>query len=172
MKRLTGRFGFLLFLLLQGCELATSQLNGERGYHREGYELPRSADSIEGWLEKRHKLCMLPVAELRVRYESLTETENIAKPKKNEQMEKLLITTCNPNMTPGLLRNELSNIMSQRSWSDSEQHLLELIRDFNRSNTLLEEERRRLTKELESTINGIKDIESDIDNIDPSGAAP
>lgn len=170
MKRLTGWLVFLLLLSLQGCQLATQKLNGAKGYHRNGYELPRFADSIEGWLEKRHKLCLLPVTELRVRYKALTES--IATPTKSEQIERLLITTCYPDITPGLLRNELSNITSETSWSHSEKYLLELISDFNRSNTLLEEEKRRLTKELESTINGIKDIESDIDNIDHSGAAP
>lgn len=170
MKHLAGWFTFSLLLSLQGCQLATPKLNAAHGYHRYGHELPIFADSIEGWLEKRHKLCVLPVTELRVRYEALTES--IATPTKSEQIEKLLITTCYPDITPGLLRNELSSITSETSWSHSEKYLLELISDFNRSNTLLEEEKRRLTKQLESTINGIKDIESDIDNIDHSGAEP
>lgn len=164
MKKLVGLISLLL--TVQGCQSGlTKPDSGPRNYL-----MSISGSSIDHWLHKRHNLCLLPAIDQRARYQALVENNESSD--KENKIERLLITTCNPDMTPGLLRQTLGDLMYDNSWSESEIYLLELIRDFDRSAQLLEQENRRLAKELESTIQGIRDIEADIDNLDQNGGAP
>lgn len=168
MRHLAGVI--VLALSIQGCQSGFPAPHRAAGNKHDAFESIKNQPNIEQLLQKRNKLCLLPVTEQRARFQRLKEDNPTLS--KLEKFERLLLVTCHPDLTPGLLREALGDLMADDSLADDELYLLQLIRDFVNSNRLLEAENQRLKDELEATIKGIKDIESDIDNINQNGDAP
>lgn len=160
----------VVLLLVQGCQPGFQASNLGPGQAHIVYQSVEVGTNTGDWLLKRHSLCQLPITEQRVRLNTLTTNKETSS--KSEKIERLLITTCKPDWTPGLLRQALNDLMAENSWADEELYLLQLIKDLDTSNRLLEDKNRQLKEDLESTIKGIRDIESDMDNLDQNGGAP
>lgn len=129
-----------------------------------------SPSGIEKQLATRHELCQLPIEEQRSQLKALTESSE----RKSGQnvFQRLLLASCHPDLTPGILREALSDFYATESQTKFEQYLVQIIKDMDQSNRVLEERNRQLKSELEKTIKGIRDIESDIGNMDRNEHTP
>lgn len=123
--------------------------------------------SAEQWLLSRHKLCQLPVSEQRAHLQVLSAQQQQLT--KNNKITRLLLSTCNPELTPGLLSEALHSISEDDTWSVTELYLIEIIRAFNQSYSILDANNQKLEQDLETTINGIREIETEIDNLHQPG---
>ena len=115
------------------------------------------------WLESRKNLCALPEVEQRARIHQLANNTSVTR---NEAIEHILLATCQPDLTPGLLREALSTLPDTSKWSPAERAFVELIGNFTRSYRILEDKNRQLADQLEDTINGIRAIETELDNVE------
>jgi hypothetical protein len=68
-------------------------------------------------------------------------------------------------LTPGLLRQALSDAENASTLAPEQRELLALISALDQSTRILETRNEQLKTELEKTINGIRDIEADMDDI-------
>lgn len=129
--------------------------------------LPPVVTPHRDWLLVRLEICRQSIPEQRARMMELTVETITAE----ERMERLLLATCHPESTPGLLREALAGFDSLAA-TESEQALVNLLRDHARSYRLLEEKNARLAAQLEATINGIRDIETEMDALRPIRVLP
>lgn len=123
---------------------------------------PKVMPSTRDWLEVRAVLCRQGVPEQRARMMELA----VAGKSFEEQMERLLLASCQPERTPGLLREALAQV-DERHASESELALISLLRDHARSYRVLEEKNKQLAEQLEATISGIREIETEVDALRP-----
>lgn len=126
--------------------------------------------SIERQLATRHALCQLPIEEQRSQLKALAEDSE--RKSGQDALRRLLLASCHPDLTPGILREALSDIYASEGQTESELYLVQIIKDMDQSNRILEEKNRQLRNDLEKTIEGIRDIESDIGNMDRKGHTP
>ena len=124
----------------------------------------------EQWLENRLALCLLPSDEQRVRLSELAA--NAVHADRAAKFERVLLATCQPDFTPGLLREALNDIGDIDKWSPAEQALINLVSDLSRSYRILEEKNQKLADQLEATIRGIRAIETELDGIETNGVSP
>ncbi|MCK9562954.1 MAG: hypothetical protein M0R02_09585 [Bacteroidales bacterium] len=129
---------------------------------------PTVATPARDWLVVRMELCRQSVPEQRARMMELTVA---AGKTADERMERLLLASCQPEHTPGLLREALAQF-DERSATESERALAALLRDHARSYRILEEKNTQLATQLEATINGIRDIETELDALRPIRVMP
>ncbi len=87
----------------------------------------------------------------------------------SDDLQKLALASCQPELTPGLLREALSAVASAEVPEGEWRQLIALIAALDRSSRILETRNEQLKAELERTINGIRDIETDIDDIHQNG---
>ena len=87
----------------------------------------------------------------------------------SDDLQKLALASCQPELTPGLLRQALNAVASTGALVEEQRQLIALIAALDRSSRLLETRNEQLKAELERTINGIRDIEADIDGIRQNG---
>ncbi|MFA5495864.1 MAG: hypothetical protein WC247_13910 [Porticoccaceae bacterium] len=130
---------------------------------------PAPRNDSEYWLVTRQLLCALPMVEQRAR---LMETALEAGSDRDHKLQRVLLASCHPEHTPGLLREALNDLGDDRHWSDGERALVALLRDHARSYRLLEEKNSDLAAQLEATINGIREIEADMNSLTPNRVAP
>lgn len=128
---------------------------------------PPVATPARDWLVVRSELCRQSVPEQRARMMELTVAGKTA----DERMERVLLASCQPEHTPGLLREALAQF-DELSATESERALLSLLRDHARSYRILEEKNTQLAAQLEATINGIRDIETELDALRPIRGLP
>lgn len=121
------------------------------------------------WLARREALCSLPADAQRVTLRSLSQSKVALS--RTQQFELLLLASCRPNMTPGLLREALVGASALPDLADSERQLVEMIRDFDLGLRALEEQNSQLKSNLTKTIDGIRAIEAETDNL-PHGKEP
>ncbi len=173
MRRLSSTT--VLWLVLQGCQHGPSALPGQEGeiQPETGYQTARSdcfparGSDASLWLSERNRLCKLSVDDQKSKFKQLDEiaSEGV----KEETMTRLILASCRPDLTPGLLRQALGEVERISDFSPSEEEFIALIREFDRSNRILDAKNQELRKELERTINGIRDIETDLKDIDQNG---
>lgn len=113
--------------------------------------------SASYWLLKRQELCRLESDERRLRLREPAGDSN------EGRLDKILMATCEPERTPGLLREALQDIPGQDD--PALEALLDMIRDHSRSYGVLERLNAQLSEQLESTIEGIRRIEADMDHL-------
>ena len=152
-------FILLTASLLAGCQLPpAAEAPGGRG--------PATGTvSLEQRLARRDTLCQLSELERRAQLRFLKEQRD-----ESSAMERLLLASCRPDQTPGLLYEALEALPTAAALSPADRTLVALIRDFSRSYRLLEANNQLLKERLEATIEGIQQIESDIDGM--SGGNP
>lgn len=157
----------LVLALLQGCQ---------SGVFRPGQPmeppapLPETKPGVEDWLESRQRLCQTSATERRARLDALASRARDTR--EDEKIERVLLASCQPDITPGLLLEALNDLPDNGERTLAQQSLVQLIRDMARSYRLLEDRNRQLAAQLEATINGIRDIETEIDSIKPEGGTP
>ena len=158
----------LLCVLLAGCQFNPPEPPNDMP------EAPIAeaalASRTDHWLEARRELCLLPAQEQRKRLETLAA--KAPRTDREEKITRLLLATCQPDLTPGLLREALSDLTETGDWSPAEQSLIQLVRDLARSYRILEEKNQQLANQLEAIINGIRVIETELDGIETNGATP
>ncbi|MCK9469244.1 MAG: hypothetical protein M0Q49_07490 [Porticoccaceae bacterium] len=128
---------------------------------------PPRATSPRDWLVERTELCQQSVPEQRARMMELT----VGGKTPEDRMERLLLASCQPERTPGLLREALAQF-DEPPATESERALVSLLRDHARTYRLLEERNTQLAEQLETTINGIRDIENEVDALRPIRVIP
>jgi hypothetical protein len=115
------------------------------------------------WLARRMALCSLPADAQRATLSSLGQSKTTLS--RTQQFEQLLLASCRPDMTPGLLREALVGTSALPDLAASERQLIEMIRDFDRGHRALEQQNAYLKNNLTRTIDGIRAIEDDTDNL-------
>lgn len=116
-------------------------------------------ETVSDWLLKRQKLCELEADEQRARLRGPGGGSE------GKAIERVLLASCEPERTPGLLREALHELPSDPDRDPALQALLDMIRDHARSYRLLEDRNAQLAVQLEATIEGIRQIESDMENM-------
>lgn len=127
---------------------------------------PTEQSEISKLLSSRQRFCGMPELE---RAAQIAARRNSAA--ENTQFELLLLASCNPALTPGLLRNTLKKLANHADWTLEKQALYNLILDHSRAYDFLENEYRNLQQELDDAIKGIQQIERDMDTSDKSGVS-
>lgn len=123
----------------------------------------------EYWLATRQLLCALPIVEQRARLMQAGLDDDADR---DHKLQRVLLASCNPEHTPGLLREALNDLGDDRHWSDGERALVALLRDHARSYKVLEEKNSDLAAQLEATVKGIREIETDMNSLTPNRVAP
>ena len=114
-------------------------------------------------LARREALCSLPLDEQGTTLRRLDQAKSgLSRP---QQFERLLLASCRPDLTPGLLREALVGASAIPDLADSERRLIQMIKDFDLSYRQFEEKNAQLKSNLTKTINGIRDIENETDNL-------
>lgn len=75
----------------------------------------------------------------------------------------LMLATCEPHRTPGLMSEMLSAADATGGWPEEHEALLDLLMAERDAYTALNDEYRELLQQHEKTIQGIKNIEAEID---------
>lgn len=160
-----------LCLALQGCQHHPPAADRAQSRFGAATDCPAvDKSTVEGWLRFRHTLCQLPMKEQRSRLKFLTQA---TQPLSNEEaVERLLLATCHPELTPGLLREALGSFSINDDMPDAERHLIQMVRDFESGSRALEERNRQLRKKMANTVDGIRDIEAEMDNLHQGKQAP
>lgn len=128
----------------------------------------RSTESaVERWLRERHTVCQLSTDERKAKLQRIEQIQG--ERTLIDDLHKLALASCQPELTPGLLREALNAVTSTEALAEEQRQLIALIAALDRSTRLLETRNEKLKAELERTINGIRDIEADIDDIHQNG---
>ncbi len=153
-------------LLLSACktsEVPRSPPLPEQEQQRESRQsgalvtLPSRAEWL---LLKRDNLCERSPEERRALYEELAGSRD-----DNSAEHRVLLASCRPEQTPGLLREALSALPENEEWTAAERALFRLLEDHARSYRILEDKNRELESQLKTTIEGIREIETDMDKL-------
>lgn len=123
--------------------------------------------AVDQWLRERYAVCQLSTDE---RKASLQHLDQVQRERTlSDDLQKLALASCQPELTPGLLREALSAVAGTEVPAEEWRQLIALIAALDRSSRILETRNEQLKAELERTINGIRDIETDIDDIHQNG---
>ena len=127
-----------------------------------------SFPDLESLLAFREQVCQLSEQErmaLRDQYRRAETDENV--------MSQLMLATCRPDQTPGLLANSLVLARNIEETPRGFDALLQLLSAESRSYALLEQRLRDTEQRLENTIEGIRAIEAEMGKgVDTSREAP
>lgn len=128
----------------------------------------RSAESaVDLWLRERSAECQLSTEERKAKLQRIEQIQG--ERTLSDDLQKLALASCQPELTPGLLREALNAVDSTEALAEGQRQLIALIAALDRSSRLLETRNEQLEAELERTIKGIRDIETDIDGIHQNG---
>ncbi len=161
-----------LGVFVQGCHSgATGQQISDEVAPRSmiaGETSARSTESaVDRWLRERHAECQLSTEQRKAKLQRLEQIQG--ERTLSDDLKKLALASCEPELTPGLLREALNAVASTEALAEEQRQLIALMAALDRSSRLLETRNEQLKAELERTINGIRDIEADIDDIHHNG---
>lgn len=164
----------LFGIFLQGCHSgAISQ-----GIAPETAARPIAADThctgseapvVEQWLWQRDHLCQLSAVERKAEFQRIEQIQGGRT--LGDHLKKLALASCQPELTPGLLRQAMNDVSRTGTLAEEQRQLIALISALDQSNRILETKIQQLEAELERTISGIRDIEADIGGIEQNGSA-
>lgn len=162
----------LLGVFVQGCSSGTTgrQISDKVVPRSMGADevCARSMESaVDRWLRERSTVCQLSTEEQKAKLQHIEQTQG--ERTLSDDLQKLALASCQPELTPGLLRQALNAVASTGALVEEQRQLIALIAALDRSSRLLETRNEQLKAELERTINGIRDIETDIDDIHQNG---
>src|SRR5690606_38805653 len=80
------------------------------------------------------------------------------------QLKALMLASCKPARTPGLLNNFLNSVEQYDHWPPEYSGLFALLRSEQQAYALLEEKYRELQTLHQETIDGIGNIEQSLEN--------
>lgn len=161
-----------LSVFVQGCHsAATGQQISDEVAPRSMVAGEASASSTESavdlWLRERSAECQLSTEERKAKLQRIEQIQG--ERTLSDDLQKLALASCQPELTPGLLREALHAVDSTEALAEGQRQLIALIAALDRSSRLLETRNEQLEAELERTIKGIRDIETDIDGIHQNG---
>ena len=165
---------FILGVFVQGCHSgATGQQIPDDLVSRsmgadESCARPMAGESaVDRWLRERSAVCQLSTEEQKAELQRIEQIQG--EHTLSDDLQRLALASCQPDLTPGLLRQALNAVASTEALAEEQRRLIALIAALDRSSRLLETRNEQLKAELERTINGIRDIETDIDDIHQNG---
>lgn len=165
---------FMLYGCQQGMpisEIRSTEMHEPMEHRTESSDCrPEAGSDVARWLEERDRLCRLTMDEQKQKFKQIEEGGD--KSTKESRMTRMLLSSCSPDMTPGLLRQALNDVSKIDDLSPDERRLIELVRSFEQSNRILESRNQSLKSDLEETVNGIREIEADIGGMDNGKVAP
>lgn len=161
MKKITILCTYLF--IVQGCQMPYQPVTGSAIEHK----CPE-ASRVGTWLLQRSSLCELPVEERRLKLDALSTAGQSGN---KTRIERLLLASCQPDLTPGLLMEALNGLPDQHQWSPDEIAFIQSMKDMTRSYLILDNKNRELKLQLEKTIEGIRDIEADMDRFKQNGSS-
>ncbi|MFZ5654191.1 MAG: hypothetical protein ACOY42_07325 [Pseudomonadota bacterium] len=168
----------VLCLAIQGCQqgspLPDTRSNAN---HAQVQTRPAREDctttappGVEHWLAERERLCRLSPDAQKSEFKRLDGNGDAAT--RHARMAKMILASCQPALTPGLLRQSLGEASRIADLSAAERRLIDLIRAFDESNRILETRNQHLKSELEKTVDGIREIETDIGDMNQRQVVP
>lgn len=162
----------LFTAVLQGCHSGTAGSRAPTVVAPQPLALeegcpPPAESSVEQWLRERHTLCALSTEQKKARFQRLEQRRGDHTLR--DHLQKLALASCQPELTPGLLRQALSDTVNIAALAQDQRELVALISALDQSARILEVRNEQLKADLERTINGIRDIEADIDDIHQNG---
>lgn len=128
---------------------------------------PPAESAVEQWLRERHALCALSIEQRKARFQRIEQGRGDHT--LLDHLQKLALASCQPELTPGLLRQALSDAANIAALAQEQRELVALISALDQSARILETRNEQLRADLERTISGIRDIETDIDDIHQNG---
>ncbi len=167
-----------LCLMLYGCQQGTVMpeirhpQTGAQTERRPGDTdcRPGAGSNVAQWLEERDRLCRLSMDQQKLQFRQIEDGKNESI--RENRMKRMLLSSCQPDRTPGLLRQSLDDVAKIDDLSPDERQLVELVRSFEQSNRILESRNQNLKSDLEETVNGIREIETDIGGMDKKQVKP
>lgn len=151
-------------LLLSACQ--TSEVPRSPPLPEQSPE-PRPSGAVvtvpsraEWLLLKRESLCERSPEERRALHDKLVGARDDSSAER-----RVLLASCRPEQTPGLLRKALQALPESEDRTVAERALFRLMEDHARSYRILEEKNRKLEAQLKTTIEGIREIETDMDRL-------
>lgn len=140
-------------------------------------EVRQSLVPVAQLLSARQVLCRLPAGErdsrLRLYRQFFVEKEGdearlqretgAAVSRQTHLFYALMLASCEPRRTPGAMVEMLAVADTTGGWPEEHEALIDLLRAEREAYTLLNNEYRELRRQHEKTIQGIKNIEAEID---------
>src|SRR5690606_23720056 len=116
--------------------------------------------SVTEWLSQRHASCtgLETATEAMVPVATITSAQSI-----EEQLDVLLISSCRPASTPGILSEALHSLSRAGSWPEEYLALFDMLNSSQKAYSAVEKLYRELKMEHEKTIQGLSEIEDDIE---------
>ena len=112
---------------------------------------------VEQWLEDRDRLCQLAPETRRARLDAIAAAPEGAD---DDKIVRLLLASCQPD-----LMEALNDLPPDKDRDPARTALIRLLSDMARSYRILDERNRELEARLERTIDGIRQIESDMNSL-------
>lgn len=165
------RLGYLGFAMLSGCALLQPLEGGRSTNDTPVEELPAVPDikshsaapvpqrSVAEWLAQRQAICA-----------GLDKVNEVVPPgtqpaqTMEEKLDLLMITTCRPASTPGLLSEVLHSLAKNGPWPEEYLALFDLLNSGQKAYASVEKLYLDLKTEHEKTIQGLSEIENDIES--------
>lgn len=133
----------------------------------EEYYLP-----VADWLVQRRGACQQDREAIRAQLERYRQSFGNTAPTDEEaqvvraysQLKALMLASCSPARTPGLLNSFLREMESYEHWPPEYTALFDLLRSEYEAYSLLEDKYRQLEHRHRKTIDGIGNIEQSLEN--------
>lgn len=180
----------VLLLTLSGCELVAgdaspatrSEAATAEVLEAEPKETAADGPPISGeesvhylpvadWLVQRRTVCDqsnsaidAQLARYRESLKSLPSGENAGVVHAYSQLQALMLASCNPARTPGLLSTFLNSITRYGDWPPEYSALFDLLESEYQAYSLLEEKYQELESRHQRTIDGIGNIERNLES--------
>lgn len=171
--KIWGLLGLVSLLGLAGCELleyfpenktVMDQAEGDVPLQEpvtnddDGRLQPRR--SVTEWLSQRHAICtgLETATEAMVPVATISAGQSL-----EEQLDVLLVSSCRPASTPGILSEALHSLSRAGSWPEEYMALFDMLNSSHKAYSAVEKLYRELKMEHEKTIQGLSEIEDDIE---------
>lgn len=166
--------GWLGFLMLSGCALLKPMGATHDTIPAQVEEAPAATAvksdntgnlpkrTVAEWLAQRQAIC--------AGLENVAETgppkQQFAR-SREDKLDLLMITTCRPASTPGMLSEVLQSLMKLGPWPEEYLALFDLLNSNQKAYASVEKLYHDLKTEHEKTIQGLSEIENDIELQNP-----
>ncbi len=171
--KILGFLGLFGLGMLGGCELleyfpeskavidpATGDVRVEDSVADENDGQLRPQRSVAEWLSQRHAICtgLETATEAMVPVATMSSGQSI-----EERLDVLLISSCRPASTPGILSEALHSLSRAGRWPEEYLALFDMLNSSQKAYSAVEKLYRELKMEHEKTIQGLSEIEDDIE---------
>lgn len=173
--KIWGLLGLVSLMGLAGCELLEyfpeNKTVIDPAAEAEGAKLQEAVTdtdedqlqpqrSVTEWLSQRHAICtgLETATEAMVPVATISSDQSI-----EDQLDVLLVSSCRPASTPGILSEALHSLSRAGSWPEEYLALFDMLNSSQKAYSSVEKLYRELKMEHEKTIQGLSEIEDDIE---------